>query len=74
MDSIRITREQIATLGKLAGSRVGLVEPDADDPAKGWPVQQEQDPEHGLVLRVRDIERDFYIAPDGKNPYTGEEY
>ncbi len=68
------TREQFITMGALAADR--LVEPDAptSNMEEAWQVEVQIDPDHGLVLRLRDIERDFYIGPDGTNPFTGEQY
>ena len=55
--SIRMTKAQMRTLAALEGQ---LVEP--HDDGTGWEFDQWPDGE----VRVRDLERDFYIAADGK--------
>lgn len=70
MASLRATKEQIRTLFiDVSGNLIDPdIEPDMIE-GSGWEIESIYDDEHGHLLRVRDLERDYYIDEWGDQPY-----
>lgn len=61
MDRITMTPGQMVALGKLVTGLDLLIEPHEPDQDGRWTIEQTADGD----LRVRDVERDFYLSPGG---------